>query len=94
MVRPIQLVRAWLIRRSPKARYRKPGGYILATVIGLSLILAVGITSVSIRAAAERAGSLQTTTINLSQSAAEIWDRALVCRSQQRTLSVISKQKI
>lgn len=72
MVRPIQLVRAWLIRRSPKARYRKPGGYILATVIGLSLILAVGITSVSIRAAAERAGSLQTTTVNLSQSAAEI----------------------
>ncbi|WP_242016325.1 hypothetical protein [Synechococcus elongatus] len=44
----------------------------MATVIGLSLILAVGITSVSIRAAAERAGSLQTTTINLSQSAAEI----------------------
>lgn len=73
MVRPIQIMRTWLSRRSPKARYRRqPGGYILATVIGLSLILAVGIASVSIHSAAERAGSLQSATISLSQSAAEI----------------------
>lgn len=72
MLKQIKVMQAWLSRRSRQSRRRHPSGYILATVIGLSVVLAVGIASVSIRAAAERAGSFQSTTISLSQSAAEM----------------------
>lgn len=65
-------MRQWLTKRIRRShRDRQPNGYILATVIGLGLILIVSVTAVSIRAAAEKTGSSQSNQISVAQSAAE-----------------------